>query len=51
MGFLLTLLHSERPKLYAILVFPSAKGLKARICLRGAIYFLLFGRDAEKMLE
>ena len=25
----LTLLHSERPKLYAILVFPSAVGLKA----------------------
>ena len=24
----LTLFHSERPKLYAILVFPSAIGLK-----------------------
>ena len=28
---LLTLLHSERPKLYTILVFLSAKGFKTRI--------------------
>ena len=31
-GLLLTLLHSERPKLHAILVFLSAIGLKERIC-------------------
>ena len=31
--FLLTLLHSERPKLYAILAFLSAIGLKKTICL------------------
>ena len=30
----LTLLHSERPKLYAILAFPSAIGLKTSQCSR-----------------
>ena len=29
---LLTLLHSERPKLYTILAFLSALGLKEKIC-------------------
>ena len=32
-GQLLTLLHSERPKLYTILAFLSAIGLKERILL------------------
>ena len=30
----LTLLHSERPKLYAILAFLSAIGLKTRVLCR-----------------
>ena len=35
MGLLLTLLHSERPKLYTILAFLSAIGLKERIAYMG----------------
>ena len=36
----LTLLNSERPKLYAILAFLSAIGLKEKIALKGADSFL-----------
>ena len=32
----LTLLHSERPKLYAILAFLSAKGLRLTIIISGS---------------
>ena len=35
MGLFLTLLHSERPKLYTILAFPSAIELGERISPRG----------------
>ena len=38
-GIFLTLLHSERPKLYAILAFLSAIGLKEKIALKGADSF------------
>ena len=40
-GQLLTLLHSERPKLYTILAFLSAIGLIGRICSYRNDFFLL----------
>ena len=40
--FFLTLLPSERPKLYGVLAFPSAKGLKY-INTRITLYNFTFG--------
>ena len=37
--FTLTLLHTERPKLYTILAFLSAVGLKKQFASRGANSF------------
>ena len=40
-GQLLTLLHSERPKLYGVLVVLSAIGLKEEVCFRRKPFPLL----------
>ena len=47
-GLVLTLLHSERPKLHTILAFLSAVGLKGRICSGQQIFSFKSLHPSEK---